>query len=419
MKPLSKKYHTLQYTLAALLVTGIPAILHAAVPTDPNSFLTFLDRYVPEDATSTQAYYTKIDPASRKTTYGDWLFQTGFINNPLDFLSEGAFIENADVSVTYQNVSDLGFIRRVRARCNPSCKDPNPDIYATIENYPTFDDAAARTNRLAAVTLEWSAAADGSNPSLKFVTFYAYTGTIDPLRFTPNMRNDLLNGVPFAPNLDGRGSKSIPGLCNSCHGGAPQALNADGSYPNNGFTGALFLPADLDNFAYDPNVSRGLSKAQQEAEFKKMNKITLITHRGTKKFDEVAKISRLPAGHELIEGWYGGAGMPSPTFNKSFVPKGWLPPAAPVGVDKLYLEAVAPACRACHMQQKRDLDFATYKGFMAFKANHKNLVLAVECGPNTTQAVMPLALLTYNLFWQSNQINVFKQFLPAVNCANW
>ena len=37
--------------------------------------------------------------------------------------------------------------------------------------------------------------------------------------------------VPFAPDLDGRGTKQIPGLCNTCHGGAQRKLKKDGTYP--------------------------------------------------------------------------------------------------------------------------------------------------------------------------------------------
>ena len=159
-----------------------------------------------------------------------------------------------------------------------------------------------------------------------------------------------------------------------------------------------------------------------------MNEIVLITHRGTEKFDEVAEISRLPAGHEIIEGWYGGPGMPNPTFNGEFVPPGWLPPAAPVGADELYLDAVVPACRACHAQQERALDFATYEGFMEFEDAHKDLVLRIECGRDNdtkdrknkadNQAVMPLAKQTYEIFWETNQVNVFKDHLGEVECED-
>ena len=419
---ISRKKHLPVFLMCAgvLLANAVVSTAAAIVPTDPNSFLTMLERHVPEDADSATAYYAAVDPDNKKTTYADWLFETGFIDNPVDYQTNGSFAYNADSVVIHQNVADLGFIRRVSTRCEPSCDNPNPNIYSVIENYLNFDDAAARENRLASVTMEWASAADGSNPSDKFVTFYAYTGA--------DSRNqiDSTTGatIPFQPELDGRGEKAIPGLCNTCHGGAPRKLKKDGSYAEHGNTGALFLPMDLDNFVFD--TSLGLTRVEQEAEYKKANLEVLITHRGTEDDDEVTGNSRLPAGHELIEGWYGGTGMPNDTFNGEFVPSGWLYPAAPKNAAELYLESVAPGCRSCHVQQGRALDFATYEGFMVFEDAHKELVLRIECGLDNdsnsrndkadNQAVMPLALVTYNKFWEGNEVNVFKDHLGAVNC---
>jgi hypothetical protein len=397
----------------------------ADCPEDPDTFLTLLEKGVNEGAAETIAYYKAVDPLDKKTTYADWLFETGFISNPLNYVQTGSFAFDPSatvVSVVHQNVADLGFVRVMSARCEPSCDDPNPDIYSTIENYSNFVDAAARANRLASVTMEWTAAVDGSNPADKFVVFYAFTG---------GDQRDQTPGVPFAPDLDGRGNKSVPGLCNSCHGGVPKKLNKDGTYKDNGDTRSLFLPLDLDNFEFGP-----ITQASQEAAYKKMNQISLITHRATQKFDEEAGFSRLPSGHELIEGWYGGPGMPDDTFDGSFIPAGWLPPYAPAGVDELYHGAVAPACRSCHAQQKRELDFGTYTGFMVFEDAHKKLVLSIRCGVDNDsasrdnkkddQAVMPLALETYKRFWDPNtaapigssQADVFAEFIEAEECEN-
>lgn len=394
------------------------SIYSSTVPLDPNTFLTMLERYVTEDAATEDAYYAAVDPDNRKTTYADWLFETGFIDDPLDYRTTGAFADHADVAVTHQNVADLGFIRRMRVRCEPSCEAPNPDIYSVIENYRTFDDAASRTNRLASVTMEWTSAADGSRPSNKFVVFYAYTGTDE---------RDESPGVSFQPDLDGRGQKAIPGLCNTCHGGAPKSLVSDGTYRANGNTGGLFLPLDLDNFAFDPDRPE-LSRAAQEAAYKRMNEIVLLSRRSQMKLDEEAGMHRLAAAHELIEGWYGGPGMPAETFDGEFVPAGWLPPFAPEGADELYLRAVAPACRSCHAQQKRELDFGTYDGFMVFEDAHRDLVLSVECGLDDDsgergdgrddQAVMPLALETYEIFWATEQATIFKDHLGSFDCSS-
>jgi len=403
-------------TAGALLLYASASALASGPPPDPDTFLTLLESAVPENATTAAAYYHTVDPLGKKTTYSEWLVETGFINSVADYSTTGAFSDRAGANVTtvvHQNVADLGFVRRVRIRCEPDCDVANPDIYSVIENYPTFNDAAARINRLASVTMEWTSAADGSNPSDKFVVFYAYTGD-DQRNVGPN---------PFAPDLDGRGNKAIPGLCSSCHGGAPENLNSGGTYRRQGDTAGLFLPLDLDNFAFDP-IRPGLSRASQEDEYKLMNEIVLSTHVSRKKLDEAAGFRRHSAGHELIEGWYGGPGLPNATFDGEFVPKGWLPPYAPAEAAELYLDSVAPACRACHANQKRALDFGSYDGFMVFEDAHEELVLQIECGldddegGDDDQAVMPLALETYDIFWMTGQVDVFKDHIGPVECED-
>jgi hypothetical protein len=444
MKKHQKQYFTRHLIRAGLVLACIAVNAQAVAanpvcvgcPEDPNTFLTLLERSVPEDAISANAYYSAIDPAGAKTTIADWYFEAGFINHPDDYTSSGPMPLNAGSKVVvHQNVADLGFVRRVSTRCKPRCSHPNPDVYSVIENYlflegepDPFADAAARINRLASVAMELTSAADDSNPSRKFITYYAYTGTtannLAPFR---DSRDQAL-GIPFAPDLDGRGNKQVPGLCSSCHGGAPRALNADGTYPENGDTGAHFLPLDLDNFVFD-QVRPRRSQANQERRYRKTNKMVLIDHRGTVKFDEVAGFARLPAVQELIEGWYGGPGLPNTTFDGEFVPAGWLPPAAPVGVDELYLEAIAPACRSCHANQKRALDFATYEGFMVFEDAHRELVLRIKCGldddsgtrgdGSDDQAVMPLALETFKAFWGTDQVDSFKELVGEVDCDDY
>jgi hypothetical protein len=144
-----------------LLLTGAIVSTEAAatIPEDPNTFLTFLERHVPEDAVSATAYYDAVDPGGNKATYADWLFETGFIDDPSAYSTTGPLVIKSGAgvtTVTHRNEADLGFVRVVRTRCEPGCGDPNPVIYSVIENYPDFEDAATRENRLASVTMEWT-----------------------------------------------------------------------------------------------------------------------------------------------------------------------------------------------------------------------------------------------------------------------
>jgi hypothetical protein len=231
-----------------------------------------------------------------------------------------------------------------------------------------------------------------------------------------------VDGKPFAPDLDFRGNKQQPGACLICHGGFPSAL-VNGVYPNKGeIKGFKFLPFDLDNFTFD-TIDPNLSRAAQEEAFKRFNRAVLLTHKRKFSTDDQG-ITRLPAGRELIEGWYGGPALAG-NFNSDFIPKGWREPvhggAAPAGSEQLYLNTIRPACRACHVQQELSLDLATQKGFMTHVDNVKELVLRIQCGLDDDSSasrddrrVMPQALLTYQRFWEDPvQVNTLKNYLSS------
>jgi len=126
-------------------------------------------------------------------------------------------------------------------------------------------------------------------------------------------------------------------------------------------------------------------------------------------FEGVPEAVRVPAPVELIRGWYGGATLPSATFNGNFVPAGWLPPAAPAGVDELYLKVIGPTCRACHAQRgslvRNELDFSSYAKFLTYASKIESLVF--------DKGLMPLARRTYqNHFWADNRSEILAKFIP-------
>ncbi|MBI3776376.1 MAG: proprotein convertase P-domain-containing protein [Gammaproteobacteria bacterium] len=100
----------------------------------------------------------------------------------------------------------------------------------------------------------------------KYTKFYVYAH--NALQGTDNLVTNA--------NLDGRGARAVPGLCNVCHGGAPKALE-NGVYPDLGNTNTQWLPWDLDTFVYD-TVDPSLSRAAQEPQFKKFNQAVLATY---------------------------------------------------------------------------------------------------------------------------------------------
>ena len=365
----------------------------------PDTFLTFLELNVPQDTNTAIAYYKAVDPLNQRTTLNDWLVVTGFIQNPGDLQPgpNGDALVKRDAFAMYVNEVDLGVTRRFY-----SLTDANGNVAIYTENYRCLSDAKLRQNVLATVAMEWRPAADGSNPKVKFTTFYAYG---------PDNQRIL------EINLDGRGNKALPGNCQICHGGNPRALDANGNFPNHGNIGASFLPWDIKAFVFD-TLDPALSRAAQEADIKKLNQAALSTYSKTKKFDEVAGYTRPSALVELVQGWYGGPSLPSPTFIESFTPKGWLPPYAPANAEVLYHEVIVPTCRSCHISRERSLDFTSYKGFTVFHDATEKLVYDPDLGSESTSGddggVMPLALQTYNNFWNTDAHDVLRQYLDMM-----
>jgi len=367
-------------------------------PGSPDTFLQFLELQVPQDVSTATAYYKAVDPNNRRTTLNDWLVVNGFIKNPGDLTSgaNGDLLVKRDAFAMYVNDVDLGVTRRFY-----SLTDASGNVAIYTENYRCLSEAKLRTNLVATVAMEFRAADDGSNPTKKFITFYAY-----------GPDNKRLLEI----NLDGRGNKALPGNCQICHGGNPKALDANGNFPNHGNIGAYFLPWDIKAFVFD-TVDPSLSRAAQELNIKKLNKAALATYKKTVTYDEVAGYSRPSALVELVQGWYGGATLPSPVFLESFTPKGWLPPYAPPEAAALYHDVVVTSCRSCHISRERSLDFTSYKGFMVFRDAIEVLVFDAvsnpEGGSPDNAGVMPLALKTFNNFWSTPAHDILRQFLDT------
>ena len=367
---------------AATDVIDVTVVDAQNVPADPAEFLTWLDDiaspYVGSQENA-EAYYRAIDPLDERTNLADWLSVNGFN-------------DGADASAVYRNAADLGFGRAMSMRTMS-----DGSVAAYVENYATLDEAVAavdtgvRTGLLATVAMEFSPGPSGGEPYTKFYTFGPDDERI------------------VAIDLDGRGAKFMPGLCNVCHGGQPQTLFA-GEYPNAGNTQAQFLPWDLETYEF--SALAGYTRSDQEAQLKLLNAGSLSTY-------PVAAPSAIAEGHwsgtaarELIEGWYGGVELPANAADPAFVPEGWRaelnggPPGNPAGVEDLYLGVVAPNCRACHIMRGRRygeypegefIDFSSYAKFMAWEDTYAQLLY--------DGGVMPDALVTFDQFW-SNQDGV-------------
>ena len=115
---------------------------------------------------------------------------------------------------------------------------------------------------------------------------------------------------------------------------------------------------------------------------------------------------------EVINGWYegfpGDTTLSASTQNSNFIPKGWRESihggTAPTGAEDLYLKVVGPSCRTCHFNRELSLDFGTYANFHQ-ESDLQQLSLLAGCknGNNADPKAkfMPLALLTFVRFWQT------------------
>jgi hypothetical protein len=357
--------NTIEVSTAGQSGPNIDHLIVSLTPPDPNKFLSFPLHSSHEifegSDEQTEAYYKTLDPLDRKTTLEDWKHQ-----NDLNSCASPDCTH-----AVYFNGLDLGFGRSVFVKVLP-----NGDVASYLQNYSSVEDATQGRNLLATVAMEYSAPINQSG-SPKFTKFYAF-----------NARGERINKI----DLDGRGEKFLPGLCNACHGGKPKPADlAHKNYFDNGDTGAKWIPWDLDTFEYHPSLTR----AMQEDKFKRLNETVLHT-------DPTSTASL------LIKGWYGGEGVPNPIFDGTFVPPGWREDGA--AVETLYLEVIARSCRTCHTQRgsynssghpildgpkEQTLEFISFEGFKRYKQETESLVYE--------EGLMPLAKRTFDKFWRSEQ----------------
>lgn len=370
---------------------------------DNNRFLQFINRSSPlhqETAATASAYYASIDPLGKRANFAGFLATNGFTNNPNGFSS--------DAVAVYQNDYDLGFGRRMFVR-----RLANGDVASYVENYANLEaaklngfDPTSQTGLIATVAMEFRAVnpniSDTQDPENKATTFYVYN---------PDGSRAL------SVDLDGRGSRFVPGLCNGCHGGRPKKVSLD-QYTDFGDTGGRFLTWDLNTYIFDADPASSFSRANQETQFRNMNASVMLTN-------------PTDAQRELIYGWYGSNSAPDRArnnrdariarqlldesdirtrtdkkFDGNFVPSGWS------NASNLYTRVIAPYCRACHVVRGKNpvqtsIDFRSYNDFMVFKTRTQDLVF--------DQSVMPMALRTFDKFWNDspNTANILAQHINS------
>lgn len=293
--------------------------------------------------------------------------------------------------------------------------DPgNNNVSSYVINYPNFDTMIEGIKRIAVVAMEYSPGPGNGAPFTKFYTF-----VVNPL----NGENERILSMDF----DGRGDKFMPGVCATCHGGRPSDLVA-GVYPNEGDINSSFLPWDVDTLVFSDAEFDGNSNAIPLAKMPQAQFDSI--HAAMKGFNQ-AVLATAPTGvvQRLIEGWYGGPGLPNTEFDGTFTPAAWQNGAvmtdsagSPLGKDDngsicttpsvglcveannpadaetIYHQVMRPYCRACHNSSGTPTpDFASYGSFAQNNSNTEDFVF--------DRGTMPMSRRTMDQFWVPVGIN--------------
>ena len=348
-----------------------------------------------ENLATSNAYYAAVDPTNTKTTLTNWLAANNF---PADCDADPNCFH-----AQYINHFDLAFGRDMFVYTDP---DTN-NVSSYVINYPSFETMVEGIKSIAVVAMEYSPGPSNGDSFTKFYTFVT-----NPL----NGKKERVLSMDF----DGRGEKFMPGVCNACHGGRPADLVA-GVFPNEGNNGSRFLPWDVDTLVFSDDEFDGKPNAVTLAKMPKA-KFDAI-HTAMKGFNQAVLETNPPtAVKELIEGWYGGTGLPNTDFDGTFTPAAWKngvvmtdSSGAPLGIDNedicttpgigscveannpadtetLYHQVMGPYCRACHNSAGIPTpDFVSYGSFIQNKDAVEDFVF--------NQGAMPLSRRTMDQFW--------------------
>jgi mono/diheme cytochrome c family protein/cytochrome c5 len=300
-----------------------------------------------------------------------------------------------EYSATYANSGDLGFGREMHCRKNLAA-DGKFDVACYVTNYgqppannpdqQDADDAHARLGANATVAMEYSRVENASGVSPEFpdndraVKFYVYD-----------------TNAPDGPtvkkaDLDGFGERPVPQLCMVCHGGNLASVAADPADPSGPKKGAFasrtdivsmgakFLPFDLHLF----NFPAASSKAAQQAAFKNLN-------------EDIVRVVSQDMGSAaaqitgVVDAWYAGG---SSTQIEDAVVANWDGATPASNAHRFYRDVFGKACRTCHIS--RPFDAPAFDN----KADYEAQIASVQ-NRVCRQRVMPHALRTNQVFWQS------------------
>src|SRR5712691_7517937 len=357
------------------------------------------------------AYYRAIDPSDAKDTIDKWRAQNGFTGyaNPARLGTEHLAV--------FRDVKDLGYGRRMSGRRNSD----DGSIAFYVENYKVTPNAgtdySSELNVEAAIRrdTQWHV---GTN-AIEWTTTPCVAG-FDPadcdstVKFAKYYNFSSADGTrQLAVDLDGRGLKSMPGPCITCHGGRGDPLtppDASGkprfplvensSSRKRGDVGAHLHGQNVDSFSFSTSQP-GFAKSDLQPFLKDFNQWILCTYPSAN-FAERCDLSGQPC--YLPAGW-----------NNNVV----VIPSTAVTDILLYRNVVAPYCRTCHIlrgtKNQDDINFTTFgtpaagvtpaTGFQSYADRIKVHVF--------DRGNMPLSLIPHTDFWNSTAPQMLASFIDS------
>jgi hypothetical protein len=366
----------------------------------------------------TQIYYESVsvdengsDPT--QTIWTELQHLKDFKKRYFDSLSSCSAADNLavdDSPAIYFNKGDLGIGREMHCSYNgctqeTACYVKNygkPDGSALFTSDKTSSKQAIDANKpFATVAMVSRGKMPANAPNKVFFAVYFHTGRYDS---DPNPLV-VQDETPLGreAQLDNRAhNKFIPGNCLVCHG-----AQARYSKDTQEVFIAYFLPFDLQHAFdyYGTGLSNPLSRAAQEATFKKLNQIVAKTD-----------LYSLENAKALLNGFYGAPQeasdpdtWPSSTFTNDWVPSNnWN---ASDDARQIYRKVVAPYCRTCHVSHP-SMHFGNWDDFLLRQFESR----AAVCR-DRDQNIMPNAEATSKAFWRSDARAQFVSRMNSPGCG--
>lgn len=371
------------------------------------------------------AYYTAVDPNTERDTFTKWKTKNGFTATD-DGVNQ--------VTVVFGDIHDLGYGRRMTAR-----KNSDGSLAFFVENYlvDTGDDSSGyayssfnvdaavvrSANRFVSYSaIEYSDLdGPGGTNGPKFVKFYSFPTAAS----SPSQPRNLI------VDQDGLGTKAMPAICVSCHGGRGDPLTTDGKFPTIGNAASQqagdttsrlqLLKVHTFDFSSlsDALTGESRSRAAQEGKFRLINQWIRDTYSNTGANEWDGKVAQA-----FIQTAYGNAasstlsGSYNDTAAKNFLPdndNNILTPDKLWGSQMgLYTDVVAPICMTCHLlrgtKNQSDISFTTLEQFTGYADRIKYHVF--------DRGNMPLAKLAFADFWDTTSLPLaLSQFLDTTKFA--